>query len=259
MSIAPSRLRSSSSLHVTVREEILKRISNGTYRPEAPIPSTAMLGEEFGVSLITVKRALRDLQAAGVIVSVAGKGTYVKKQTRVLRKLDLTAPSYEGTTMQLLSITREKISDPVLLSFDPPKKAMLCVRKTIFTDDMPFLYDSTYLSADVGDEIVDEFGERLVIEALRRHNILVTNTDLIIDAAPATGQVEEVFGIPTGYPILRRFFKFSTDTADVSVYGVLQAPFDRLACSVSFPARNGRASRVADLGVNAPRHRSPQA
>ncbi|MFK4496108.1 DNA-binding GntR family transcriptional regulator [Bradyrhizobium japonicum] len=255
MSVAPSRLRPSASLHVTVREEILKRISNGTYQPDAPIPSTAMLGEEFGVSLITIKRALRDLQAAGVIVSVAGKGTYVKKQARILRTLDLTAPSFEGTTMQLLSITRERISDPAMLTFGPPKAAMLCVRKTIFIDGMPFLYDSTYLSADVEDEIVDEFAERFVTEALRRHNILVTNTDLIIDAAPATGQVEEIFGIPTGYPILRRFYKFSTDTAGVSVYGVLQAPFDRLSCSVSFPAR-GRASRAAGPGLNASQRRS---
>ncbi|WP_271595975.1 hypothetical protein [Bradyrhizobium sp. CCBAU 25360] len=53
------------------------------------------------------------------------------------------------------------------------------------------------LSADVEGEIVDQFAERLVTEALRRYNILVTNTDLIIDAAPATGQVEEVFGIST--------------------------------------------------------------
>ncbi|OAF08727.1 GntR family transcriptional regulator [Bradyrhizobium centrolobii] len=256
MSVAPSRLRPTSSLHVTVREEILKRISNGTYQPDAPIPSTAMLGEEFGVSLITIKRALRDLQAAGMIVSVAGKGTYVKKQTRILRKLDMTAPSFEGTTMQLLSVTREKIADPVMLTFSPPREAMLCVRKTIFIDDMPFLYDSTYLSADVADEIVDEFSERLVTEALRRHNILVTNTDLIIDAAPATGQVEDVFGIPTGYPILRRFYKFSTDTADISIYGVLQAPFDRLSCSVSFPARNGRASRPGASSVGSSKHRA---
>ncbi|OAF18794.1 GntR family transcriptional regulator [Bradyrhizobium neotropicale] len=256
MSVAPSRLRPTSSLHVTVREEILKRISNGTYQPDAPIPSTAMLGEEFGVSLITIKRALRDLQAAGMIVSVAGKGTYVKKQTRILRKLDMTAPSFEGTTMQLLSVTREKIADPVMLTFSPPRAAMLCVRKTIFIDDMPFLYDSTYLSADVADEIVDEFSERLVTEALRRHNILVTNTDLIIDAAPATGQVEDVFGIPTGYPILRRFYKFSTDTADISIYGVLQAPFDRLSCSVSFPARNGRASRPGSTSIASSKHRA---
>ncbi|MFC7698431.1 UTRA domain-containing protein [Bradyrhizobium sp. GCM10028915] len=154
--------------------------------------------------------------------------------------------------MKLLS---ERISDPVMLTFRPPREAMLCVRKTIFIDDMPFLYDSTYLSTDVDGEIVDEFAEQFVAQALRRHSILVTNTDLIIDAAPATGQFEELFGVPTGYPILRRCYKFSTDTADDSVYGLLQAPFERLSCSVNFPAR-GRASRAAGPRVNASRPRS---
>ncbi|RUW04659.1 GntR family transcriptional regulator, partial [Mesorhizobium sp. M1A.F.Ca.IN.020.06.1.1] len=72
--MAGSQLRLSSSLHESVREEILNRIGNGTYQPEALIPSTAMLGQEFGVSPITIKRALRDLQAAGILVSIAGKG-----------------------------------------------------------------------------------------------------------------------------------------------------------------------------------------
>ncbi|MCK1545731.1 GntR family transcriptional regulator [Bradyrhizobium sp. 179] len=251
MSVAPSRLRPRSS----VPNEILKRISNGTCQPDAPIPPTAMFGEEFGVSLITIKRALRVIQAAGVIISVGGKGTNVKKQARILHTLDLTAASFEGTTMKLLCIIRERISDRVMLTFRPPREAMLCVRKTIFIDDMPFLYDSTYLSTDVDGEIVDKFAERFVAEALRYYNILVTNTDLVIDAAPGTGQVEEVFGILTEYPILRGFFKFSTDTADVSVYGVLQAPFERLSCSVNFPAR-GRASRAAGPRVNASGPRS---
>ncbi|MET4348282.1 hypothetical protein [Bradyrhizobium sp. RT9a] len=66
--------------------------------------------------------------------------------------------------MKLLSITRERSSDPVMLTFRPPREAMLCVRKTIFIDEMPFLYGSTYLSTDVDGEIVDEFAERLSVK-----------------------------------------------------------------------------------------------
>ncbi|MCT2581092.1 MAG: GntR family transcriptional regulator [Mesorhizobium sp.] len=234
--MAGSQLRFSSSLHETVREEILNRINNGAYQPEALIPSTAMLGQEFGVSPITIKRALRDLQAAGVLVSIAGKGTYVKKQTRILRRLDVAMPSVEGMTIQLISITRDKISDPTMRTFDPPKGSMLCVRKVIFADGAPFMYDASYLSSDVEDEIVDEFGEQFVTNALKRHGISVVNTDLIIDAAPAVGEVEEVFGIPTGYPMLRRFYKFTTTDPSVTVFGVVQAPFDQLACTLSIPA-----------------------
>ncbi|RWG74871.1 MAG: GntR family transcriptional regulator, partial [Mesorhizobium sp.] len=60
-----SQLQSAPSLHEAVREELLERIKGGTYQPGALIPSTVMLSEEFGVSAITVKRALRDLQSLG--------------------------------------------------------------------------------------------------------------------------------------------------------------------------------------------------
>ncbi|WP_206522200.1 winged helix-turn-helix domain-containing protein, partial [Mesorhizobium sp. M1A.F.Ca.IN.022.05.2.1] len=104
-------LNSSSSLHESVREEIHNRIKKGMYKPEELIPSAAMLTEEFGVSAITIKRALRDLQAAGVLVSVAGKGTYVKKrQKKVVRKLDVHFPNYEGATIKLIATTREIIT-----------------------------------------------------------------------------------------------------------------------------------------------------
>jgi len=233
------QLRPSSSLHETVREEILRRISKGTYQPEELIPSAAMLCEEFGVSPITIKRALRDLQAAGALMSVAGKGTYVKKQRRVVRRLDISMSSIDDATLHLISVTREKIADPTMSAFDPPKEAMLCVRKTIVIDGAPFMYDATYLSSDVDEAIIEEFGERFVTEALERHGIHVVNTDLIIDAAPAAGNSEEVFGIPTGYPMLRRFYKFTTSKPSITVYGVVQAPFDQFACSISIPSAPG--------------------
>ncbi|MGY5795609.1 GntR family transcriptional regulator len=142
--MARTHLRTTLPLHETVREEILARIRSGVYKPEEPIPSAAMLTEEFSVSPITVKRALRDLHSAGALISVAGKGTYVKKHRRVLRELDVWLSSIDDAALQLISITREKISDPTLRTFSPPEEAMLCVRKIIFADDEPFLYDATF-------------------------------------------------------------------------------------------------------------------
>ncbi|MEX3954306.1 GntR family transcriptional regulator [Paraburkholderia sp. EG287B] len=229
-----SQLQSSLSLHETVREEIRSRIAAGTYAPESPIPSTAMLSEEFAVSTITVKRALRDLQAAGAIVSIPGKGTYVKRQLRSLRQLDVKQPFLNEATIRPMSVTREKILDPTMAYVAPPDHAMLCVRKTICSDDAPLVYDTTYISTDMGDQIVEEFAGHFVVDVLEKHGIHVVKTHLVIDAAPAAGTVEEIFGIPNGYPTLRRLYKMVTSDPSVTVYGVLQAPFDRLACKVDF-------------------------
>ena len=240
-----SRLHPSSStpLHEALREEILRRIGAGVYHPGVPIPSTSMLSEEFGVSQITVKRALRDLQATGALTSIPGKGTFVKEQRRFLRELDVWMSSMDNARrlgfrpeMRLISITKEKISDPTMSVFRPPNDAFLCVRKLILADEQPIMYDATYVHASMKDEIVQEFSERFVTDALHRHDVNVTNTRLIIDAAPAEGAAQQAFGVPNGYPMLRRLYHLTTTNPEIVVYGAVESPFDRLACSVNLPS-----------------------
>lgn len=232
-------LGSSSSLHDQVREELMRRIRKGTYKPGDLIPSTAALSEEFSVSPITVKRALRDLRGLGELTAVAGKGTFVKGKQRFVLALDAGISPWKDANLKLLSITREKITDPTLDIFGPPDRTMLCVRKMIyFDDDVAVMYDATYLSSDVDEEIIEEFGESLVADALKRHSIDILNTSHVVDAAPADGRVAEIFGVPNGYPMLRRLYRVTTADPDITIYGVVQSPFDRVACSVDVaPAR----------------------
>ncbi|TKT69442.1 GntR family transcriptional regulator [Aquamicrobium sp. LC103] len=235
-------LLNGSSLHEGVREEIRRRIAAGLYIEGEAIPSAAQLSEEFGVSAITVKRALRDLQSFGVLTAVAGKGTFVKQQRRFLRELSVGMSSTEDArrrglklTVDLLSITREKIVDPALLSFDHSDALKLCVRKIVYADGMPVMYDATYVSTDMPDEIVEEFSNCLVTDALQNHGVGLTDIHLIIDAAPASVPAQQAFSIPSGYPMLRRLYHQKTTRPDISVVGLVESPFDRLACSVTLP------------------------
>src|SRR5262249_49877454 len=146
---------SGASLHEGVREELRRRIGSGIYKPGEAIPSSAQLGEQFDVSPITVKRALRDLQSAGALTSVPGKGTFVKEHRRFLRDLDIRALTGNArrlgfeTTMELISITKERITDPTLSVFNPPDEAQLCVRKVIYADGIPIMYDAAYVPIDI--------------------------------------------------------------------------------------------------------------
>ena len=57
----------------------LKReIQSGRLKKGDRLPSEAELGHRFGASRITVGRAVRDLQTAGLVERRAGSGTYVK-------------------------------------------------------------------------------------------------------------------------------------------------------------------------------------
>lgn len=61
-------------------EHLSQAIRRGDYRPGSKLPSEAVLVKQFSTSRITVGRALRELQQAGLVERFAGSGTYVRKR-----------------------------------------------------------------------------------------------------------------------------------------------------------------------------------
>ena len=64
--------------HAQVFSILRREIQSGRWRVGDRLPSEAELVQRFGHSRITIGRALRDLQAEGVIERRAGSGTYVR-------------------------------------------------------------------------------------------------------------------------------------------------------------------------------------
>ncbi len=68
----------STPLYRTVYDALRARILAGDYPPGAALPSEAGLVREFGVSLITVRRALQELVLDGLIERRQGVGSFVR-------------------------------------------------------------------------------------------------------------------------------------------------------------------------------------
>ncbi len=64
--------------HREVFQALRAEITAGKYAEEGRVPSETQLVRRYGVSRPTVARALRDLQAAGLVERRAGSGTYVR-------------------------------------------------------------------------------------------------------------------------------------------------------------------------------------
>ena len=82
----PVGARRPSSLYAQIREELRELIVSGTWQPNDPVPSERELMAQYGVSRITVRQALGDLQKESLIFKLAGKGAYVA-QTRPFQEL----------------------------------------------------------------------------------------------------------------------------------------------------------------------------
>ena len=71
-------LYSRSTKHGTVFHALLSEIQEGKFKPGDRLPSEAELVRRFGVSRITVNRAVKDLQAQNMVERRAGSGTFIK-------------------------------------------------------------------------------------------------------------------------------------------------------------------------------------
>ena len=72
-----------------VKAFIKKRISAGTWKPGNPVPSESVLMVQFGVSRMTVNRALRELMGEGLVTRVQGSGTFVAELHRISSTLTI--------------------------------------------------------------------------------------------------------------------------------------------------------------------------
>jgi GntR family histidine utilization transcriptional repressor len=72
-----------------VKSFIKQPISAGRWKPGDPVPSEAALMQQFGISRMTVNRALRELAAEGLVTRVQGSGTRVAQLHRISSRLSI--------------------------------------------------------------------------------------------------------------------------------------------------------------------------
>ena len=76
-------------LYVQLMNEVEKSIKNGEYKPGDKLLTETEMAKKYGVSLITVRKAIGSLMEEGLVVRKQGKGTFVTKPklSRNMKKL----------------------------------------------------------------------------------------------------------------------------------------------------------------------------
>lgn len=142
-----------------IANEIKKRILNETYKANELMPEQGKLAKEFGVSKITIKKALDGLARAGLIYKKSGLGTYVLGQTLKMGKLDSPANAFDGLYHQQ---GKKHIKSKVIL-FEPEFPSAHVAQKLNITttelvynikrlriiDGMPFILEHTYMPVSI--------------------------------------------------------------------------------------------------------------
>ncbi|GAB4245688.1 MAG: GntR family transcriptional regulator [Thermoleophilia bacterium] len=152
--------RSTAPAYLRIADHISRQVASGRYRPGDQLPTEAQLREEFGVSPMTVRRAINILLDRGLVTTTQGKGTFVRSLDMgeaVFKLQDLTAQwSQASMKVRLLqaSIARadERAADRLKCAAGAET---VFLRRLLLRDDIPVIYHREHVLYDPERPLVE--------------------------------------------------------------------------------------------------------
>ncbi|WGS47767.1 GntR family transcriptional regulator (plasmid) [Burkholderia sp. JSH-S8] len=199
-------------LYAQIKDALRARILDGTYAPHSRMPSEYELCATYGVSRITVRQALGDLQKEGLVFRLHGKGTYVSKPKAFQNVASLQGFAEAMSSMgyeivnQLRSFRTVKADRHVATKLGLPAGANVTqIHRVRLLNREPVSLEVTWLP--------DALGKRLAHADLATRDIFLIlendcgvplgHADLSIDAILADDDIVGALRVEDGSPVLR--------------------------------------------------------
>ena len=199
-------------MYAQIKELLRARILDGSYRAHEQLPSENEMVANYGVSRITVRQALSDLQKEGLIFKIHGKGTFVSKPKAFQNVTRLqgfgeamSSMGYE-TFSQLLGINYQNANRIVAKKLQISESDTVCeLRRVRFLNREPISLDITYVSADIGRRLEKEdLASRDIFLILENeYGLMLDTAQLQIEAVLADETLSRLLRVEESAPILR--------------------------------------------------------
>ena len=214
----------SAPLYQQIYDDIKGAIKDGTYKVDEKIPSEAELSEEYGVSRITVRRAIEDLCADGYLTKMQGRGTFVGKP-HIMRRLSQSKATRSfseiceeaGVTPGAHLIERQIVPvrpDEQEFFGLGPDALLIYVHRVRTADGLGVCDENMFVPYDDGRDLLtlplEDTSLFDAIEQATGHRP-VSNEDWNITAVKATTDQASLLGISVGDPLLRTHVSFVDD------------------------------------------------
>jgi len=220
-------------LYVILRE----RIVNGDYTSGHVLPSEADLMSSFGVSRITVKRALDDLAKDGLVERSRGRGTTVTAAAASLRVGGPISASIDGLMSSLSAIGQGTSVEIESFGYQPAnpyvaeklgiESGTIVQRasRVRHLNGTPFSHSTSYVLESIGRSYTaEDMVEKPLIDLLRR-SVTISQVQQAITCTLADTASAGLLKVSVGSPLLkmRRIF-IDTDGRPVDYAEILYTP-----------------------------------
>lgn len=240
-------------LYGNVAAELRRRITRGVYAAGAKIPTQAELVREFGVSAITIRRALHELTWEGLLFGHQGLGVFVAATRRIQRVLGGDPRRSIGDEIRRAGF-EPSIKELAMARIPAPAHVAPLLRlaagaivwrheKMIAADGEAVGLHRLFLPPRLGAAIRTDLARDFIFPVLQAHRIAVERVDFQFRGA-ALGEGEaSLFGLPLGFPlIIVQFTPVGRRGAPILVgESVCRADKFTFDVSVDRPGHHGRA------------------
>ena len=189
--------------------DILEELCRTTLKPGDTLPGERLLEETYGVSRITVRRAIGDLVAAGKLRRIRGKGTFVAPNPLVSR-LHLASFSDEmgaqdvTASSKILTSGRSSAPEDAAIFFDTPANAEhIHLRRLRLGDGEPYSIDDGWYNSTFAPSLLENDIYNSVYAILDSvFDVPITDADQTVSAISADADTAPLLDVPVGTPLL---------------------------------------------------------
>lgn len=198
-------------LYVQIRDQLKHVIVSG--HGDSVELSDSALADTFGVSKMTVRQALAELEQRDLIHRVHGKGTFLgpRPVEGQLNRLERFFEEFrtQGLTLDVELIERGRVSPTQeqgrLHGLNPDEKLGHFVRVRKVNGD-PVCVDERYLPLEVDDKLADSDleTESTWLVLYKEFGVTIVKADLVVYAEAAGRREAKLLGLDEGAPLLCR-------------------------------------------------------
>lgn len=228
-----------------------QRVREGEWTPDVPMPTEQDFAASFGVSRVTIRKALNMLQEEKLVLRQQGRGTFAlpppRRQSRANFSglLENVADFELHTKVRVLFFGKVALPDEIarLLESEPGAQALKIVR--VRSDShSPFSFTTTHVpepEADLLDEAT--LGNQTVSSALAKAGVATVSAEQRLSATVAGVEVAKYLRVDVGAPLISmtRVMR-NEDGRPVEVIQALYRP-DKYEYRVNLSRDNGDAPR----------------
>jgi len=219
-------------LHLQVQADIMASIERGDFSVGEQLPSEVELQQRYGVSRATVRKAMEELSASGVVMKLQGLGTYVSDRVQVGQSvrlrgyLDDVLVSDERISFRVLAMDEVEPPPEVGVLFAPSDRGRATrYHSLIVQAGKPLMLGTSYIPLTVSprsDLAELPPGEQLTLARLRHGGLAIQRGQQTLGATVATSEQAALLDVAAGSALLasRRLYYDRSDRPLVVIDGI---------------------------------------